>query len=182
MKTPREILLQRHESAKTRLDVIRKNVLAAQESSIESIRPTQNAVITTEAPVRSHPAEHITLSPGERVSVNSVRSPTQGTSRVQEILSFLAMKLWQELFWPCRRVWIGLGAAWLVILTLNLAAGQAPNLAANRTARPSREILMAVREQRQLLIQLLDSGVSASSVPPGPLRPRGELRGTVMLG
>ena len=186
MKTPREILLQRHQSAQTRLDAIRKNVLAAQESAVESIRPTQNAVITTEAPVRFHPAEHITLSPGERegvrASVNTVNSPAQSTLKAQEILSFLAMKLWQELFWPCRRVWIGLGAAWLVILILNLAAGQTPKLAVNTTARPTRETLMAVREQRRFFIQLLDPGVSASTAPPASVRPRGELRGTVMLG
>jgi hypothetical protein len=186
MKTPREILLQRHQLAEARLDAVRKNVLAAQESTVESIQSTQNTVITTGTQIGSRKSDPITLSPGERaevrVSVNSVNSPARSPLKVQEILSFLAMKLWQELFWPCRRVWIGLGAAWLVILALNLAAGQAPKLAVNKTARPSRETLMAVREQRQLLIQLLDSGVSASTPPPTSVRPRGELRGTVMLG
>src|SRR5258706_11698229 len=42
MKTPREILLQRHESANARLDAIRSNVLAAQESSVENVRATQH--------------------------------------------------------------------------------------------------------------------------------------------
>jgi len=182
MKTPREILLQRHEAAIARLDAIRRNVLAAQESSVENVRNTQNAVIKTEAPAPSLPADRITLSPGVRVSVNSVRSTAQSSFTVQETLAWLAMKLWQELFWPCRRIWIGLGAAWLLILTLNLAVGQAPKLVINKTARPSRETLMAVREQRKLLIQLLDSGVSASTPPPASMKPRGELRGTIMLG
>jgi hypothetical protein len=175
MKTPREILLRRHESAEARLDAIRNNVLTTQESAVESVRSTQNAAITTDAAASSRPADNLTLSPGERVSVNPINANAGA-------FSWLAVKLWQELFWSCRRVWIGLGAAWLVILTLNLTAGQIPKLAVNRTARPSRETLMAVREQRRLLSQLLDSGVSVSTPPPGPVRPRGELRGTVILG
>jgi hypothetical protein len=220
MKTPREILLQRHESANARLDAIRRNVLAAQESSIENVGATQHHTpkglrpLAQGCEVGQSGSDRATLGtdaeksfslsswcpsgktgrrgPGRggflwgrfmgRVSATPTDSNAQSTFKFQEILSFLAMKLWQELFWPCRRVWIGLGAAWLVILALNLAAGQAPKLAVNKSARPSRETLMAVREQRRLLIQLLDSGVSASTPPPASMKPRGELRRTVMLG
>ena len=35
--------------------------------------------------------------------------------------SFLE-QLWMELFWSCRRAWLGLAAAWAVVLVLNLAA------------------------------------------------------------
>src|SRR5438445_9101512 len=215
MKTPREILLQRHESANARLDAIRKNVLAAQESSIQSIQSSQLHTPKGLQPLApgcevgqsgsdrgtlgTNAKKSFSLSswcpsgktgrrgPGrggflwgrftESVSASPTDSNAQSTFKFQEILSFVGIKLWQELFWPCRRVWIGLGAAWLVILALNLAAGQTPKLAVNKTTRPSRETLMAVREQRKLLIQLLDSGVSVSSAPPGPVRPRGELRG-----
>lgn len=114
--------------------------------------------------------------------MSPISSNAQSPFTVRETLSWLATKLWQELFWPCRRFWIGLGTAWLVILALNLTAGQTSKVAVNKTARPSRETLMAVREQRQLLIQLLDSGVSASTPPPASMKPRGELRETVMLG
>ena len=81
MKTPREILLQRHESAEARLDAIRKNVLAAQESSVENVGATQNAVITTGAPIHSSPADGLTLSPGERAGVRVSVNPISSSAR-----------------------------------------------------------------------------------------------------
>lgn len=95
---------------------------------------------------------------------------------------FVAMKLWQELIWPCRRVWLGIAAVWFVVLVVNLSTDESTQVAASQMPAPTPEVMAALREQKQLLVQLLDP-VAASSTPPvAAPRPRSETRETAMLG
>ena len=77
-------------------------------------------------------------------------------------------QLWMELFWSCRRAWLGLASAWALILTLNPTAGPAATLAtdlANRTP-PTAEIRLALAEQARLRAELL----GADQWPPAQTR------------
>jgi len=134
MKTPREILFERHQSAEPRLDAIRRQVLA----------------------------EHLKTDAADG---NRQRQPSFS-------LPFVLAKLWQELVWPCRRFWIGVAAVWVVILALALiTTAEAPKVAAYKPPAPNPEVLMALREQRNLLDQLLEPVAPppvSSSPPPGP--------------
>ncbi len=69
---------------------------------------------------------------------------------------------WRELIWPCRGLWSGLAAAWVVVLVLNHAsrpAGGEPSI-------PSSEIVALHglwREQQDLLAALARSPGPASA-------------------
>ena len=133
MKTPREILLERHRDMDARLDALRKEVVA------------EHAVVQREAI-------------GRRTS--------------------LAGKLWDELVVPCRRIWLGMGAAWLVILVAHLAVTDspaAPQLAKMKAVPSGPEVMAALKEQKIWMTQLLEP---AAPPPPGGASsgPRSERR------
>ena len=90
-------------------------------------------------------------------------------------------QLWQELFWSCRRVWFGLGAAWAVILVMNVATTDHAAVVAKRTEPPARE-MMAVMGQRELLRAELGVTMNpaAEALPTLP-RPRSDRRRQEMV-
>ena len=118
MKTPRELILARHQSTEAKLKVIRAEELAA-------------CVHSTAEPNRPH-----------RPTFDLVAA---------------ARGFCQETFGPWRRAWIGIGAVWLGLLVLSLATGETPRTASVKPPRPDPEALAVLREQRQLLAQLLGS-------------------------
>ncbi|MGO9478040.1 MAG: hypothetical protein ACLQAH_02295 [Limisphaerales bacterium] len=62
-------------------------------------------------------------------------------------LSFL------ELIWPCRRIWTGLAAAWILILAANVSLReQSPALL---KSGPSAEMMMTLKDQQKILAELL---------------------------
>lgn len=89
MKTPRELLLGRHESAVPRLDKIR----------------------------------HAMSEPGRSIS----------------------RKLWEELILPVRRAWIGMAAAWMVVITLNLLTGTDTQTRVNTSGPLNPDSVMALQ-------------------------------------
>jgi len=66
-------------------------------------------------------------------------------------------QLWMELFWSCRRAWLGLASAWALILILNLTTGPAATSATDLASRtpPPAEIRLALAEQARLRAELL---------------------------
>lgn len=83
--------------------------------------------------------------------------------------------IWGELVWPCRRAWIGLAAAWLMILVLNHAAAEGPPLARVKSEAPSAAMITLLREQRELAKEL----TSLSAEPEAPAsapQPHSELQ------
>jgi hypothetical protein len=146
MKTPREILLERHRNAEPKLDAVRRGVLAEfvqTEPTVENPKP---------APAFS--------------------------------FSSLAAKLWRELILPCRRIWVGMAATWMVILGLHLAAGtdQAPGVAVHSASKPGPEIVAAVRERRELMAQLLEPFTPLPVARPKIPGPRGSAHVTLFIG
>ena len=146
MKTPREILLERHRNAESKLDAIRREVLAE--------------FVQTEPTVE--------------------RRPTPPTFS----FSLLAAKLWRELVWPCRRIWAGMAATWMVILGLHLAAGsgEATRVTVNHVSKPGPEIVAAVRERRELMAQLLDPFTPLPVARPKVPGPRGSAHFSLIIG
>jgi hypothetical protein len=78
---------------------------------------------------------------------------------------------WRELLWPCPQAWAGLAAVWIIILTLNSAGPGDPTTIAKRPASPARETLLALREQRRLLTELM-APVADASEPTKVQAPR----------
>ena len=129
MKTPRELILEHHQSAEAKLKAIR--------------------------------AEHLSAC------ARSAAAEASGDHQSTSSLSAIAAQLWQDLFWPWRRVWAGVAATWLVILGLGLATGEMPRIRVARLPQPDPEMLAALRQQEQLLTQLL-----GGPAPPPVSRPR----------
>lgn len=145
MKTPREILLARHEAAGPRLDAIRRRVvdeLNNQETKEQSFLAT-------------------------------FVSSLLGCSN----------KFWLELIWPCRQVWTGLAAIWVLLLVVNVAQrDRSPVIMAR--SQPTVAMLLAVRNQEKLLNELLadhSQPVEADRPDNVAPRPRSEISETVAI-
>jgi hypothetical protein len=63
--------------------------------------------------------------------------------------------MWRELIWPCRRIWLALACAWVLIVVLNLMSTEPAPRVAGTSRRPTREELQALAEQRRMLAQLI---------------------------
>lgn len=117
MKTPRELLLKKHESARPQLDRITRDV----------VRQTA-------------PQEPAATQPAAR---------------------------WTDWLWPSPAAWGAVAAAWLVVIGLNAASAE-PRQKQNLVARHSPETLQALREQRELFVEL----VTPATREAEPVRPR----------
>lgn len=137
MKTPREIIMERHGAAELALDAIRQRV-------VTELKP-------------------------------NVPSPHASILKL----------LWIELILPCRRVWMGLAAVWVVILVLNFedhapSANEASRVMASEISPQAMSILT---EQWRLEDEILAATHETSVVRPvDPLvRPRSEYRLPIAL-
>ena len=82
---------------------------------------------------------------------------------------------WRELLWPCPQAWAGLAAAWVLILALNAETREPVQVATARSTPPAREVLMAFKERRRLLAELVGPPVQVEPQKPLAPRPRSEL-------
>jgi hypothetical protein len=78
-----------------------------------------------------------------------------------------ANKLWQELVWPCRRIWIGLAAVWLLLFIVNFSQRDGSQAMMAKSA-PTAEMMMTFRDQQKLLNELL----ADRALPADAERPR----------
>ena len=75
------------------------------------------------------------------------------------------------LLWPHPRAWAGLAAVWLVILAVDFSARDRPPAVAEKSASPSPEVMVELRQQQRLLAELIgprdpsDADRSKSFVP-----------------
>jgi hypothetical protein len=74
--------------------------------------------------------------------------------------------------WPCPQAWAGLAAVWLVVFIFHRTATEPAQLAARPMVPLTPSVLVALREQRQLLAELIDASVPPSAEPPRPSAPR----------
>ena len=129
MKTPREVLFEQRQAAETKLDAIRKEVLAGVMQTFHASRDA--------SPRRPLPATHGRLGeaslPG-RVLVAG----------------------WCQFWWSLRWHLAGLSAVWLVVLALSIDQSPAPTReVARRNVPSSRQLLAALRENQRQLRELI---------------------------
>ena len=137
MKTPKELLLQRHENAETKLDVLRSGVIR----------------------------EHVERDAARERPAGSIVAWFRG------------------LLWPSPTAWAGVAAAWMVIAFLNFSSVEDDAAATVHVAQPSRETLEALREQKRLFVELVNSPIETSEAEPPRFvpRPRSECQATFAL-
>ena len=123
MKTPRELILERHRSAERALMGLRGEDLAAAVNA--SRRRGRILEAGTQALVG--PARRAV-----RACLLSERRPRRGDPTFPRPADADALPWWRQWLWPCPRAWAGLGVAWVVILLLNMTAPDPhPRLASN---------------------------------------------------
>jgi hypothetical protein len=81
--------------------------------------------------------------------------------------------LLSKVLWPHPRAWAGLAAVWLVILGLNYATRDpSTRHYARYTAPPSPEMREILRQQKQLLAELVGPIGKPQTQPPQPAAPQ----------
>jgi hypothetical protein len=76
-------------------------------------------------------------------------------------------KLWRELVWPCRRIWAGLAAVWVLIFIVNFSQRDGSQTVIAKSTPPT-EVMMTFRDQQKWLDELL----ADRSLPMDAERPR----------
>jgi hypothetical protein len=92
-------------------------------------------------------------------------------------LSTLNSKL-STILWPNPKAWAGLAAAWVVIFALQFASRSSSRMVATARAPKSPVFLMTLKDQQQMLVELMGNNQSTDADQPrrtGP-QPRSELR------
>jgi hypothetical protein len=83
---------------------------------------------------------------------------------------------WREVVWSSRGIWAGLAAAWVLIVAGQLSLRDHTQTFATRTPHPTKEVMMAFREQQAILNELLadHSAPREADRPKVPPKPRTE--------
>ena len=90
-------------------------------------------------------------------------------------LSFL------ELIWPCRRIWTGLAAVWILIFIFNFSQRDPSELTARKTPPPSPEMILTFRQQEKLLAELIGPNEPQAAAPPKPFLPQPRSEGRIEI-
>jgi hypothetical protein len=104
--------------------------------------------------------------------LNNKASKTQSlpSSLVSRLVS-CPNAIWRELIWPARRVWAGLAVVWLLILAVNVSMRDHSEIKVAKST-PSPEVIMAFRQQQQLLNELIGPDDPPVAEAPKTYSPR----------
>jgi hypothetical protein len=133
MKTPREILLTRHQALEPKLDAIRHAVVGKLNNEAARQQSLRNSFVS--------------WFPG------------------------CSKNLWRELIWPCRRTWAGLAAVWILIFAVNFSLRDRSGPTFAKTP-PSPQMILAIRQQEQLLNELIGPNEAPVTEPQKTYLPR----------
>jgi hypothetical protein len=89
------------------------------------------------------------------------------------VASFLGCsnKLWLELVFPCRRIWTGLAAVWVLLFIVNFSQRDSAHLVLAKPATAG--MMMSYRDQQKLLNELFaDRSPPADAEPPKTFSPK----------
>jgi hypothetical protein len=91
--------------------------------------------------------------------------------------------LWQELVWPCRRIWASLATMWILIFVFNFSQRDPSELMARKSPPPSPEMILTFRQQEKLLAELIGPNEPQAVAPPKPFlpQPRSEGRFEILM-
>jgi hypothetical protein len=100
----------------------------------------------------------------------AVRAPHG--SRLVVIIEWL-----RNLVWPSPRAWAALGAAWVLVLALNLSSREPSRPGtAGRTVQATPEVREMLRQQEQLIAELMWRPTAAEARKPAVPQPRSQRR------
>jgi hypothetical protein len=90
-------------------------------------------------------------------------------------------KLWLELVWPCRRIWTGLAAVWILLFIVNFSQRDGSQMVIAKST-PTVEMMTTFRDQQKLLNELLaDRSLPADAERPRIFSPKPRTETTKLL-
>jgi hypothetical protein len=134
-------------------------------------------------------AHHQTAEPKldairREVMVGLNNKGTKEQSRPASLVSSLlgcSNKLWLELVWPCRRIWTGLAAVWILIFVVNISQRDGSQIGIAKSSPPP-EVMMTFRNQQKLLDELLaDRSFPVEAEQPRIFSPKPRTETTELL-
>ncbi|HZL13265.1 MAG TPA: hypothetical protein VFC85_03905 [Verrucomicrobiae bacterium] len=125
-------------------------------------------------------ARHENVEPKlDAIRLSVARELNNKETREQSFQEFFASlflgcskNFWDELIFPCRRIWTGLAAIWILIFVVNLSQRDPAEMMARKSPPPSPEMIMAFRQQEKLLAELIGSNEPRIAEPPKTFSPR----------
>ena len=86
-------------------------------------------------------------------------------------------KLWQELVWPCRRIWTGLVVVWVLLFIVNLSQHDRSQTIIAKSS-PTMEMMTMFHDQEKMLNDLLaDRSLPAEAERPKIYLPKPRTEG-----
>jgi len=107
------------------------------------------------------------LSAAERAAASRHSSPATRHPWLSTLNSQLS-----TLLWPCPQAWAGLAAVWLVILGASFATREAPAMTSRQITPPSPQVRELLKQQEQLLAELVGPLEKPEAGRPRPLAPQ----------
>ncbi|HEV2330483.1 MAG TPA: hypothetical protein VGY56_17000 [Verrucomicrobiae bacterium] len=104
--------------------------------------------------------------------LNDKDTKTQSSSeRLLSLFLSCPKVVWNELVLPSRRIWAGLAVVWLVLLAANFSMRDRSEIKMAKSP-PSPEMIMAFRQQQQLLSELIGQDNAPVARPQKPFSPK----------
>ena len=137
------------------------------------------------------------FSPGERAGVRGKRSderpatahcpstissspPERGVHATSTWLARM-MAVWNSLFWPHPQAWAGLAVIWVIIALLHFSQRDESPVRVEKSAPPSPEMLADLRQQQQMLVELLGLNGAGEADRPKKAGPHTQLVRVMMV-
>jgi anti-sigma factor RsiW len=107
----------------------------------------------------------------------AIHAASESENHTKSSFSEVLRVAWNELFWSPRRMWMGLAAAWAILLIVNVNPSDKPNTMAKQKS-PAFEMILASREQERLVNEFADEKKTKVTEPPkqSAPQPRSELQ------
>ena len=103
----------------------------------------------------------------------------RGTANLVSLCFVGSNKIWEELIWPCRRIWMGLAAVWVLLFIVNFSQRDSSEFMAKKT--PSPEMILTFRQQERLLAELIGPDELRAAEPPKIFSPKPRTETTKLL-
>lgn len=111
---------------------------------------------------------------------NELLTTAKAAARPQPAVSARGSRLviieWlRNLLWPAPRAWAALSAAWVLVLVLNLSSREpSPPETVGRTVQATPEVREMLRQQEQLIAELMFRPATAAAPKPALRQPRSQ--------
>jgi hypothetical protein len=88
---------------------------------------------------------------------------------------------WHELIFPCRRIWAGLAAVWILIFVFNFSQRDPSEVMARKTPPSSPEMILTFRQQEKLLAELVGPDETRAAEAPKLFLPQPRSEGRIEI-